>query len=166
MRAATLADVELLRDIERAADERFREIGRDLVADGEPAPYETVAAAVGRGRAWVEVGDAGAPVAYALADVLDGRAFLEQLSVLPEHGRQGIGAALVDVVAGWALAGGHAELTLTTFADVPWNAPYYRRLGFEVVPEARWSAGLRERHVAESAYFRPWPRIVMARPLR
>jgi hypothetical protein len=26
-------------------------------------------------------------------------------------------------------------VTLTTFRDVPWNAPFYRRLGFEVVDE-------------------------------
>jgi hypothetical protein len=28
---------------------------------------------------------------------------------------------------------GHHELTLSTFAEVPWNAPFYRRHGFEVV---------------------------------
>jgi hypothetical protein len=30
----------------------------------------------------------------------------------------------------WAQRHGLAALTLTTFTDVPWNMPYYERLGF------------------------------------
>lgn len=46
-----------------------------------------------------------------------------------------MGAALIDHLAGEARAQGHAELSLTTFRDVPWNAPYYARLGFREVHE-------------------------------
>ncbi|MFD1826383.1 MULTISPECIES: GNAT family N-acetyltransferase [Mumia] len=138
MRPAACEDVEAIREIERAADERFREIGLGFVADGEPTSYEAVSASVDRGTTWVEVGDDGVPVAFALADVVDGRAHLEQLSVLPSHAGRGIGAALVDTVERWARTNEHDVLTLTTFADVPWNAPY----------------------------FHPRPRVVMAKSLR
>jgi hypothetical protein len=57
-------------------------------------------------------------------------------------------------------------VTLTTFADVPWNAPYYRRLGFADVPPGAQGPGLRRlrAHEAEVGLDR-WPRVAMARPL-
>ncbi|KAA1423664.1 GNAT family N-acetyltransferase [Mumia zhuanghuii] len=165
MRSATRADVEAIREIERLADERFRDLGLGFVADGEPTSYEVVAAAVDRGTAWVEVDGVGTPIAFATVDVLDGCAHLEQLSVIPAHGRRGVGTALVGAVEEWALCRGLGVVTLTTFADVPWNAPYYRRLGFEVVPETRWTPGVRERIAEETAFFDPWRRVVMAKAL-
>ena len=72
-----------------------------------------------------------------MVELVDGHAHLEQISVLPEHGGQGIGTQLLDAVAGWATGQGHAEVTLTTFRDVPFNAPLYAKRGYEVVPEAR-----------------------------
>jgi hypothetical protein len=46
---------------------------------------------------------------------------------------------------------------LTTFRDVPWNAPYYRRLGFEL-------AALVEREDARIPG--DAPRVAMSRPAR
>jgi hypothetical protein len=43
---------------------------------------------------------------------------------------------------------GAGRLTLTTFIEVPWNAPYYRRLGFRPLDDARLTAALR-RHLDE-----------------
>lgn len=68
-----------------------------------------------------------------LEDGLDVRAHLEQVSVLPAHGRRGTGAALVRAAAEEARWDGHDELTLCTYRDLPWNAPFYAGLGFEVV---------------------------------
>jgi hypothetical protein len=48
---------------------------------------------------------------------------------------------------------------------VPWNAPYYRRLGFVVVPEELWTPGLRERIAEETAFFGGWRRVVMAKDI-
>jgi len=64
--------------------------------------------------------------------VVDGCAHVEQVSVAPSHAHRRLGAALIDHLA--AVAG--TPLTLTTFRDVPWNAPYYERLGFTVVEPA------------------------------
>ena len=82
------------------------------------------------GRAWVAVDADDRPVAYLISAVVDGCAHIEQVSVAPAHARRGLGAALVDHLAAVAAAEGRAALTLTTFRDVPWNAPYYERLGF------------------------------------
>lgn len=42
----------------------------------------------------------------------------------------------------WADEGGLPAVTLTTFVDVPWNAPYYRRCGFRPLPEPEWGPEL------------------------
>lgn len=46
-----------------------------------------------------------------------------------QHGR-GLGRALIQHAADWARANGRTRLSLTTFAHIPWNAPYYARVGF------------------------------------
>lgn len=57
-------------------------------------------------------------------------------------------------------------MTLTTFTDVPWNAPHYARLGFQVVAENEWTAGERRIREHEAAVgLDAWPRVVMRRPL-
>lgn len=61
---------------------------------------------------------------------LDGNAHLEQLSVLPEFGRRGIGRRLVEAAKAEARARGCSRMTLRTYADVPWNAPFYSSCGF------------------------------------
>jgi len=59
-------------------------------------------------------------------------AHLEQLSVLPEFTRRGYGRQLVLGAAEESRRRGHAQLTLRTFADVPWNAPFYAACGFVI----------------------------------
>lgn len=60
-----------------------------------------------------------------------GAAHLEQLSVLPAVGRRGHGRALVESAKTEAAGRGHERITLRTYADVPWNAPFYASCGFE-----------------------------------
>ncbi|WP_206604336.1 hypothetical protein [Arthrobacter pityocampae] len=61
---------------------------------------------------------------------------------------------------------GCSALTLTTFADVPWNAPYYARLGFAIVAPERLTPGLRAVRDHEAAVgLDAWHRVAMRRPL-
>lgn len=69
-------------------------------------------------------------------------AHLEEIDVEPAHGRRGLGTKLVLHVCDWAARNGYEAVTLTTFRDVPWNMPFYARLGFELVPEAQRSPAL------------------------
>ena len=43
----------------------------------------------------------------------------------------------------WAKGQGVPALTLTTYRDIPWNAPFYQRLGFAAVPERELSPAQR-----------------------
>lgn len=113
--------------------------------------------------AWVAV-DGGVPVAYLLASTIDGHAHIEHVSVLPEYAGRGLGAALIERLGDDARSRRLTGLTLTTFANVPWNAPYYRRLGFEELEESQLSAGLRAVRASEAALgLDRWPRTAMAR---
>lgn len=89
-----------------------------------------------------EVG--GQAVGFALCGELDGHAHLFEMDVLPEHGRQGIGSALLEAVCSEAATRGYAAMTLTTLRDVPWNAPFYAKRGFSELFEVVWGEQLRE----------------------
>ena len=87
------------------------------------------------GRLWVALCE-GQPVGFAHVELIEpGVAHLQEIDVMPAHGRRGLGRALVTAVCGWAAAHKYRAVTLTTFRDVPWNMPFYARLGFvEVLP--------------------------------
>lgn len=92
-----------------------------------------------------------------------GTAHLQQLSVDPAHGRRGLGAALVDVCCRQARRLGYRQLTLTTFRNVPYNAPWYARLGFLIIDEP---TGVVNEHMKQDRpYDRLGPRVAMSRLL-
>lgn len=76
------------------------------------------------------------PIGYIRVEVVDGQAHIEGLSVRPRQMRGGVGTALVNAACLWATEQGHREITLCTFADVPWNGPFYAGLGFTEIPAA------------------------------
>lgn len=141
----------------------FREIGIPQIADDDPPSVDHLASGA---ALYVATDDADEPVGYALVELVDGHAHLEQLSVVPEAGGQGIGTALIDAVVEWAAAHGDAEVTLTTFRDVPFNAPLYAKRGFVEVDEADWTDGLRDLVAKEEADgLDITTRVVMRRPI-
>ena len=143
-------DIPVMQDIEIAGCQIFADIGMQDVADDGAHETELLADYIAGGRAWVAEAD-GRVCGYALADSYDGTAHLEQVTIYPDCAGRGIGSVLVDAVAGWGREQGSAALTLLTFRDVPWNGPYYRRLGFQPVPDDELEpelAALR-RHEAE-----------------
>lgn len=180
IRTARSTDLALLQDIERAAGEPFRALGMAAVADDAPPPLDLLDAYRADGRARVVTGDDDRPLGYLLVDRVDGCAHVEQVSVHPSAARRGLGRALIDDAERWAVREGLEALTLTTFRDVPWNAPYYARLGFRVLdgsgpgrPDGRDSArpnesglteGLRAIRAAEARHgLDRWPRVCMRR---
>jgi GNAT superfamily N-acetyltransferase len=121
--------------IELAAGAMLRGHAPDAVLD-EPTDAREIRAAQAAGRIWVAL-VAGVPVGFAHVEMLaPDLPHLEELDVHPDHGRRGIGMALVREVLAWTVRTAHAAVTLTTFRNVPWNMPFYARLGFEEVPAA------------------------------
>ena len=98
--------------------------------------------------------------------VVDGAAHVEQVSVHPDHARQGIGRALLERAAAWARAQGLRAITLTTYVEVDWNGPYYERLGFRYLTPDKETPGLRAIRRHERALgLDAWPRACMVRIL-
>ena len=56
-----------------------------------------------------------------------------EFSVHPDWQGRGIGTALLRACQIDARNCGFTAVTLTTFEQVPWNAPFYRRMGFRDV---------------------------------
>lgn len=165
IRAAEAADFERLRDIERLAGEAFRDLDMASIADDEPPSIETLDGYVAGGRAWVAASD-GDAISYLLLDVIDGCGHIEQVSTDPSYRGRGVGRALIDYAGAWSVGHGLAGLTLTTFADVPWNALYYERIGFRRLTDSELTPGLVEVRRHEQALgLDRWPRVAMRREL-
>jgi GNAT superfamily N-acetyltransferase len=159
-------ELEALRSIERDAGGAFAAIGMADIADDEPPSLVELESRRAQGRAWVAVDAQDRPIAYLISSIVDGCAHIDQVSVLSEHARRGVGAALIEHLAAIARAEHRPALTLTAFRDVPWNAPYYQRLGFVIVeppdqgPELAALVELEATTIPGSA-----PRVAMRRPL-
>jgi GNAT superfamily N-acetyltransferase len=165
LRAAVVADVDALPEVERAAGKMFRSLGMDLVADDDDPTPQMLLGFVEAGRAWV-VEDGGEIAGYLLADLVDGCAHLEQVSVHPRHAGRRLGGALVEHLAEWAAARHLPAVTLTTYRDVPWNGPYYLALGFRWLVGDELTPGLRAIRAEEAARgLDRWPRGCMRREL-
>ncbi|MFC7529562.1 GNAT family N-acetyltransferase [Actinoplanes sp. GCM10030250] len=167
IRAARADEMGRLQQIEVEAGRSFAAVGMDAVARDEPLPAAELLDYQRDGRAWVYTDEGDRPVAYLIAAWVDGVVHLEQVSVDPAFAGRGVGAGLIEHLVGWARERGSEALTLTTFAEVVWNAPYYERLGFRRLTEGELTPGLREIRAEEAAHgLDRWPRLAMRRELR
>ena len=177
-------ELERLRAVERAAGRAFADVGLPGIAADEPFSVAELERFRRVGLAWVVTtggddrdGDGGSGreevAGYVLVELLDhplasdggAAAHIEQVSVDPAHAHRRLGARLIDHVAAEARGRGLAHVTLTTFRDVPWNAPYYERCGFRTLDEAELGAGLRRVRAAEAVLgLDPALRVCMHRP--
>jgi GNAT superfamily N-acetyltransferase len=147
-RAARVEEIDAIRLIERASAQRFLGLMDALAAD-EPTPAEVLRARIATRGLLVAPDDYDEPAGFVMFRPVEARLYVEQIDVLPAFERRGIGAGLLDAVGARALAGGLQGLSLSTFRDVPWNAPYYRRLGFVETPTLTLGlAAIRAEHVA------------------
>jgi GNAT superfamily N-acetyltransferase len=125
IRPATPEELPALVEVDRRAETLFRVAGLDLPE--LPFPVDEL------NDAKVVLVAGNPPVGFARVDEVDGLAHLEELAVLPNRMREGLGTALLEAACSWAAAHGYPAMTLVTFADVPWNAPFYAARGFAPV---------------------------------
>lgn len=134
IRAAESTDAEIIQAIEAAADALLIDV---LGAWQWPPAGDGTSRLSSPG--FVLVGEDAvdhSPVGFVHVLDVDGHAHLEQLSVLPEAGRRGHGRGLVAAALDEARERGYTRVTLRTYAEVPWNAPFYASCGFlESIPE-------------------------------
>ncbi|WP_031475430.1 GNAT family N-acetyltransferase [Streptomyces bicolor] len=164
IRPATPVELPALQDIERAAGTPFRALDMAAIADDEPPDLDALERFRRAGRAWVACAGGDDPIGYLVCEPVDGALHIEQVTVHPDFAHRRIGRALLAYATDRAHDEGLTGLTLTTFTEVPWNAPYYARLGFRVLDETELTPGLRRirAHEAELG-LDEWPRVCMRR---
>src|SRR4051794_17807146 len=134
VRPARAADLKQLAPIEEAGGALFEEAFGDLTGDPLMAPAPRGGDRDDTPGFLLVVGPVGGPVGFVHVELVDGFAHLAQLSVHPDAMRQGVGSALVRAAKREARELGFDRLSLTTYRDLPWNGPFYARLGFGEAP--------------------------------
>ncbi|PXA88419.1 N-acetyltransferase [Caulobacter sp. D4A] len=157
LRPARAVEIETIRALERASAQRFVGL-MDAIAADEPTPAAVLVRRVAEDGLLVAEAD-GVIAGFVMFRPLEDGLYVEQLDVLPAFAGRRIGAALLDAVAERT----EGSLVLSTFRDVPWNAPYYARLGFVEVRELTpGMAAIRAEHLARG--LDETARVFMARP--
>jgi GNAT superfamily N-acetyltransferase len=82
---------------------------------------------------------------------VDDTLYLQEIDIEPKHGQKGLGSALVDTVRSWAKLSGYSVISLSTFRDIPWNAPFYSKLGFGILDESELTEGFQQIRRQEKA---------------
>jgi len=158
IRPAAAADAPFLPDIERSSGELFRQFpGLEWIADDGVQSEERHLELIADGVAYVAERPDGGIAAFLNGEVTPEALHIWQVAVHRDRQGSGIGRRLIEAAETLAARRGIGALTLTTFRTVPWNEPYYRRLGFltldgealgpwlEGVLEAEEKAGLPRR---------------------
>jgi len=104
------------------------------------------------GNAWVAASGRGDILGFLVAERRGDGLHIWEVSVMQAQQGQGIGRQLIAAAVCAAREQRLARVTLTTFSDVPWNRPFYERLGFVCQPEresAAWLRGIVEQERAQ-----------------
>lgn len=137
-------DIPWLPALERSAAQAFADWpALAWLAQADVLDVDAHRAFVAAGASWVADDLQGHVLGFACARFERQALHLCEISVRRQAQGQGVGRALLRQVVDAARQAGARELTLTTFADVPWNAPFYARFGFERIDEERLDTRLR-----------------------
>ncbi len=165
IRRGVAADIRVLQDLERDAAQSFRTIGYDFCADGPVRTNAEHQRGLEYGVTLVaEIHDQAA--GFVMLWPVDGRAHITEVSVARVVQKRGIGRALVEAAEEWTRNEGFSEITLTTFSDVSWNAPYYHSLGYSVFTPGKAHKELADVQAEEmKSGFNVKPRVAMKKTL-
>lgn len=151
-RLATQSDIPNLPAIERSAAQAFRLIPHlAWLAESPTIDLRQHRLSVEDGHSLVAVAD-GQLAGFLLTEALDDALFIVEISVHQTWQGEGIGRAMMTKIIDHARRAAYPAVTLTTFRDVPWNAPFYSRLGFRMLNEQALPAGLAAKRQQETAH--------------
>jgi predicted N-acetyltransferase YhbS len=143
IRTGRPSDMSAIRDVERSVAAMARGTIMDFPANIAPNHQADLVTAIERGLMWVAQPDApgldgAAPdeiraIGFLFAERFPEGLYLRELAVATTAQRQGHGRALMLASLDHARARGERRAMLTTQRNLPWNAPFYAKLGFRIV---------------------------------
>jgi GNAT superfamily N-acetyltransferase len=127
VRLAGPDDVPLLAEVGQKATQLFAVAGFELPGNwGSIAAMHEPLAVLVSGRP---------PTGFVRLGEADGCALIELVAVVPSKMRNGVGRALVEAACIWGVVRGYSGVLVSTYRDVPWNAPFFESCGFSVLAE-------------------------------
>ena len=135
IRKTELSDLDYLPAVERSAGNAYKSLP-DLawIADGSVMSADEHKCVLAKGFSWVALDALSQTISgFITAEVIEGEFYVGEVSVSAPNQQKGIGSKLFETALTEARLLGLSAATLTTFIDVPWNAPYYERLGFGII---------------------------------
>jgi GNAT superfamily N-acetyltransferase len=151
LRPATSQEVGSLPAIEMASAARFHDSVHPGAADGQPISEGLHARWLAHEGVWVAESPRGELVGFVdwIPMALD--MFVVELDVHPDHAGRRLGSQLLDAIAEFGSRLGFERMVLRTYRDVPWNEPYYRKLGFAPLAREEEHAELANVRAQESS---------------
>lgn len=142
IRLAKKNELWLLKDIEEAAATLFTTTKYGLELQLDTLSNEILEKQQKENCVWLALDEKNKAVAFAVVLIINNFAHLHEISVDPKYGRKGIGTKIIQTIMFWAKATKLKGLTLSTFRDIPWNAPFYKKLGFREMKDEEISQEL------------------------
>ncbi len=139
IRLATIDDLPFLEAIEKSAARKFQEY-LNIEDTGTTVPLQILYQAQNEKLLWV-ITHKTDKIGFLCARLLDGQPHIEEFSIDFDYQGNGYGKIFLNFFRGWARKSEYKYISLTTDKIIPWNAPYYSRLGFqeihpdEIMPE-------------------------------
>ena len=155
IRLAREEDAEFLPAIELAAGQLFRTIeGLDGVAGMHAIPADHQRRYIRKGHCLVAEVE-GERIGFLSTEPCGRELSIREFSVHPDWQGQGVGSVMLRACGIDARNAGFSAITLTTFVDVPWNAPFYSRHGFVRIEDPDAHPRLRDEIETEVAHGLP-----------
>ncbi|WP_340607818.1 GNAT family N-acetyltransferase [Xenorhabdus bharatensis] len=167
IRSTQLSDINQLAIIEHSAAQLFRTIPElAWISDGHVHTEQQHLGYIVQHNSWVAINNKGTPIGFILVKPLDDGLHIFELSVHGDWQRKGIGKKLIETVIQVAKQRQLQFVTLTTFRNILWNAPFYQKLGFAILESQEMSKGLQQILQGEIEYgFSTEQRCAMKRPI-
>ena len=132
--AAGPSDIPRLIEIDKEAGRLFEPTGLlSAAALDDHVPEDVLIEALRKNLLILARHEDAKPVGFALVSLREDCLYLDQISVSPAFGKRGIGTKLMRHVEVRAIEFDRLSIVLSTFRDVPWNAPFYSSLGYKII---------------------------------
>ena len=134
-----------LKEIELAAAELFFDDDLPAALKLDNTDLDEIEKARQENRLWLVIDNVSNKIfGFALLTHEDNQIHIKEIDVHPTHGQKGLGTRLLHNIIEWAKDQGYQFITLTTFRHLPWNVPFYQKVGFKIAKQSELRGRLAE----------------------